>query len=210
MIKYVGCSGNFYNYNDDDDHVTYIYKKKTHIGYPLPVLLKIAEHQHSKGKPLDVILSYCHYTLQNSKLAEYVPKFRAAGVRYIANASPLGMALFRDAGPPDWHPAHADLREAAKACAQAAKENGLNIAELASIYSFSGREPSNLDCTYIGCENADDVKRALDTLERVKARKQGTETPSEQEVQVLEKIRSLLAPYQNYSWQSPTPKELAA
>ncbi|KAI8145935.1 NADP-dependent oxidoreductase domain-containing protein [Fennellomyces sp. T-0311] len=185
-IKYVGCSA-----------------------YPLPVMLKIAEHQQAKGQPLDVILSYCHYTLQNTKLAEYTPKFRAAGVRYVTSASPLAMALFRDAGPPDWHPAHAQLRDAAKQAALFAKENGLNISELASMFAFTGRDIFNLNTTYIGLENKEDVKKALAAWKRVKAREQNKEKPTETETKVLDKIRELLAPYKDYSWQSPTAKELA-
>ncbi|KAI9497564.1 NADP-dependent oxidoreductase domain-containing protein [Zychaea mexicana] len=185
-IKYVGCSA-----------------------YPLPVLLKIAEHQAAKGQPLDVILSYCHYTLQNTKLAEYTPKFRAAGVRYVANASPLGMALFRDAGPPQWHPAHAELRNAAKQSAEYAKENGLNISELASMFAFTGRDIFQLNTTYIGLENKEDVQKALAAWKRVKDREQDLEKPTETETKVLDKVRELLATYKDYSWQSPTPRELA-
>ncbi|KAI9314124.1 NADP-dependent oxidoreductase domain-containing protein [Dichotomocladium elegans] len=187
VIKYVGCSG-----------------------YPLPVLLKIAEHQQAKGNPLDCILSYCHYTLQNTSLADYTPKFHAAGVRYVANASPLGMALFRNAGPPDWHPAHAELRAAAAKCASVAKENGIDIAELASIFSFTGRDTFNLNCTYIGLENKEDVQKAIATWKRVKARQQQLEQPSDIERKVVEEINALLAPYKNYSWESPSPRELAA
>ncbi|KAI7859697.1 NADP-dependent oxidoreductase domain-containing protein [Circinella umbellata] len=185
-IKYVGCSA-----------------------YPLSVMLKIAEHQQAKGQPLDVILSYCHYTLQNTKLAEYTPKFRAAGVKYVANASPLGMALFRDAGPPEWHPAHAELRQAAKECAEYTREQGLNISELASMFSFTGRDTFQLNTTYIGLENKEDVQKALKAWKRVKAREQNLEKTTDLETKVLDKIRELLAPYKDYSWQSPTAKELA-
>ncbi|GAB5593381.1 hypothetical protein Unana1_08281 [Umbelopsis nana] len=186
IIKYVGCSG-----------------------YPLSVLLKIAEHQHQKGQPLDAVLSYCHYTLQNTTFADYAPRFRAAGVRYLLNASPLGMALFRPAGPPDWHPAHAELRAAAHQCANTAQELGLNIAELASTFSFSGRDQFGLDTTVIGLEKPEEVDMAVNAWKLVKEREAGTKTVPQVEVEALEKIHSILAPYKNYSWESPSAKELA-
>ncbi|KAI8075106.1 Aldo/keto reductase family-domain-containing protein [Gongronella butleri] len=184
-IKYVGCSG-----------------------YPLPVLLKIAEHQAQKGQPLDVVLSYSHYNLQNTKLAEYAEKFRAAGVRTVFSASPLNMALFRDAGPPEWHPAHAELRAAAKQCSELAAANGLNISSLASLFAFSGRATFNLDSTVIGLERKEEVQKAVAAWKTVKAREDGTETIPANEAKVLEQIHTILAPYKDYSWQSPSPKEL--
>ncbi|KAG2187682.1 hypothetical protein INT44_005372 [Umbelopsis vinacea] len=186
IIKYVGCSG-----------------------YPLSVLLKIAEHQHQKGQPLDAVLSYCHYTLQNTSLADYAPRFRAAGVKYLLNASPLGMAMFRNAGPPDWHPAHTELRKAAHQCAVIAEEHGLNIAELASTFSFSGRDQFGLDTTVIGLEKAEEVDRAMDAWKVVKEREAGTQSVPQAEIDALQKIHEVLAPYKNYSWQSPSEKEMA-
>lgn len=147
--------------------------------------------------------------MQNTKLADYAPKFRAAGVRYVANASPLGMALFREAGPPDWHPAHEGLRKAAAECAKVAKENGLNIAELASTFAFTGRDRFQLDTTFIGLENKSDVQKAIKAWKRVKAQEEGKEEPLEIEKSVLATVQQILAPYKDYSWQSPTEKEIA-
>lgn len=158
---------------------------------------------------MDVVLSYCHYTLQNTKLAEYAPKFRAAGVRYVQSASPLAMALFRDAGPPAWHPAHEQLRAAAKKCADLTKEKGLNISELASMFAFSGRDIFRLDTTVIGLENKTDVQRAFQAWQRVKARQEGKDTVPEFETRALEEIDAILKPYKDYSWESPTEKERA-
>ncbi|CEG76483.1 hypothetical protein RMATCC62417_11378 [Rhizopus microsporus] len=178
-IKYVGCSG-----------------------YPLEVLLRIAEHQHKKGQSLDIILSYCHYNLQNTKLADYTPKFREAGVKYIFNASPLAMALLRDAGPPDWHPAHAELREAARKAAQVAADHGFSIANLASRFAFRGRDVFHLDATLIGLARKSEVQAAMRAWKEAKERKN---TPEEN--LVYEKIEEIFKPFKNYSWQSPNDKE---
>ncbi|KAI9476398.1 MAG: NADP-dependent oxidoreductase domain-containing protein [Benjaminiella poitrasii] len=179
-IKYVGCSG-----------------------YPLEALLKIAEYQYAKGQPLDIILSYCHYTLQNTLLADYTPKFRAAGVRYIMNASPLCMTLLREGKTTDWHPAHGGIRKAADRAAALAAENRLSLADLALRFSFQGKERFQLTSTVIGLAKKVEVQDAIRSWKDVKERKN-----SEKEDKVYEQIDQIFAPYKNFSWKSPTDKEL--
>lgn len=88
-------------------------------GYPLPVLCKIAKRVlRETGEPLDAVMSYANFTLQNTLLAtKGVKDLRDAGVDVVPNASPLAMGLLRRAGVPtggagDWHPASSGLREA--------------------------------------------------------------------------------------------------
>jgi len=87
-------------------------------GYPLEVLCQIAERVlRETGEPLDAVMSYANFTLQNTTLATMgVKRLKAAGVDVVPNASPLGMGLLRKVGPPagltDWHPAGQDLRNA--------------------------------------------------------------------------------------------------
>ncbi|KAI9277820.1 NADP-dependent oxidoreductase domain-containing protein [Sporodiniella umbellata] len=179
-IKYVGCSG-----------------------YPLDVLIKIAEHQHAKGQPLDIVLSYCHYTLQNTLLADYAPRFRAAGVSFIMNASPLSMALLRDAGPPQWHPAHEEIRAAAREATRIATQYGLSISSLASEFAFQGCDRFQLDATVIGLARASEVQEAIAAWKNSKRLEQDSN-----KVQALEEIHRVFNPFKNYSWQSPSDKEL--
>jgi L-galactose dehydrogenase len=53
---------------------------------------------------VDVVLSYCHYCLNDTSLAGLVPYLRSKGVGVIS-ASPLSMGLLTPQGPPSWHPA---------------------------------------------------------------------------------------------------------
>ncbi|RUP49548.1 NADP-dependent oxidoreductase domain-containing protein [Jimgerdemannia flammicorona] len=184
-----------------------LFKLKVSDGYPLPVLLKIAQHQHAKGQNLDIILSYCHYTLQNTTLAQYAPLLRAAGVRYILNASPLSMGLFRPSGPPEWHPAHAELREAARKAMEVSKAAGFNIAKLASQYAFKAREEIGVDSTIIGLKMKEQVEEAVETWTEVKERERGLIEIPKAERKVMDEVLALLAPYHDYSWESPTKKE---
>ena len=68
------------------------------------------------GEPLDVVMSYANFTLQNTRLSSIaLPRLKAAGVDVVPNASVLGMGLLRRKGVPiggqgDFHPSPIDLR----------------------------------------------------------------------------------------------------
>jgi aryl-alcohol dehydrogenase-like predicted oxidoreductase len=88
-------------------------------GYPVHVLCDLAEMVlRETGEPLDTIMSYANFTLQNTRLStEGLPRLVAAGVDVVLNASPLGMGLLRRQGVPvgalgNWHPAPDELRKA--------------------------------------------------------------------------------------------------
>lgn len=88
-------------------------------GYPVVVLSELAEMILEKtGEPLDIVMSYANYTVQNTRLSSIaLPRLKAAGVDVVANASVLGMGLLRSNGVPvgaqgNWHPSPDDLRAA--------------------------------------------------------------------------------------------------
>lgn len=88
-------------------------------GYPVDKLCELAELVvRETGEPLDAVLSYGHYTIQNTTLgAEAMSRFENAGVDVVLNASMLGMGLLTtrgaDAGPmATWHPSPEGLRKA--------------------------------------------------------------------------------------------------
>ena len=88
-------------------------------GYPVDVLCSLAELVlRETGEPLDAVMSYANFTIQNTRLlTEGLPRLLAAGVDVVPNASPLGMGLLRREGVPigsmgDFHPAPNGLRSA--------------------------------------------------------------------------------------------------
>ncbi|SMQ48408.1 unnamed protein product [Zymoseptoria tritici ST99CH_3D7] len=90
-------------------------------GYPLSVLCRLAHLiLRETGEPLDAVMSYGNFTLQNQLLASHgVKELKAAGVDVVPNASPLGMGLLRREGVPvgamgNWHPASDGLRSAVR------------------------------------------------------------------------------------------------
>lgn len=58
---------------------------------------------------VDVILSYCHYGINDATLEDLLPYLKSKGVGVIS-ASPLAMGLLTESGPPDWHPASPELK----------------------------------------------------------------------------------------------------
>ena len=58
---------------------------------------------------VDVILSYCHYCINDSTLEDMIPYLKSKGVGII-NAAPLAMGLLTESGPPEWHPASPELK----------------------------------------------------------------------------------------------------
>lgn len=58
---------------------------------------------------VDVILSYCHYSINDSTLEDLLPYLKSKGVGVIS-ASPLAMGLLTEAGGPEWHPASSELK----------------------------------------------------------------------------------------------------
>lgn len=90
-------------------------------GYPLPVLCSIASRVlRETGEPLDAVMSYANFTLQNTLLAtQGIRQLVRAGVDVVPNASPLGMGLLRREGVPigsmgNWHPSSNELRAAVR------------------------------------------------------------------------------------------------
>jgi len=99
-------------------------------GYPLSNFKTILELVHQRNKEIeaqegdeeskrkkkiviDTVLSYCHYSLNDSSLADWIPYFQQKGLGII-NAAPISMGLLCLAGPPAWHPASAKVKQVCK------------------------------------------------------------------------------------------------
>ena len=92
--------------------------------------------EHSEKGVVESILNFCHYSLNDTLLADYLGFFEMQGIGVI-NASPFSMGLLSQRGAPEWHPATKALK---KACAKAAaycQEKGYPIDKLAIQFSTS-------------------------------------------------------------------------
>jgi len=100
-------------------------------GYPMKVFKEILARSD-----LDVVLSYNHYTLQSTMLADLVPVLNEKGVG-IMNAAPFSARLLTNAPLPAWHKATPDVRETVKRAAERCTEQGVDIAQLAVQFSIA-------------------------------------------------------------------------
>lgn len=92
---------------------------------------------------VDTILSYCHYSINDTTLDDLIPYLKSKGVGVIS-ASPLAMGLLTHNGAPEWHPASPELKSACKAAADHCREKGKNISKLAMQFSLSNRGISSV------------------------------------------------------------------
>src|SRR5690606_36723727 len=83
---------------------------------------------------LDVILSYCHYSLNDTSLLSRLPLFKDKKIGLI-NASPLSMGLLSSRQVADWHPANQKIKEACRQAAEYCERQGEDLAKLAIQYS---------------------------------------------------------------------------
>ena len=119
-------------------------------GYPMKIFKYVLDQQ-----PLDVILSYNHYTLQNTMLADLVPYLKGKGVG-IMNAAPFSARLLTNAPLPKWHKATPKVREIAAKAAAHCERKGVDIAQLA--LQFSIRNEDMATCI-VGSANPDNVRK---------------------------------------------------
>ncbi|XP_062178001.1 L-galactose dehydrogenase [Alnus glutinosa] len=139
---------------------------------------------------VDVILSYCHYSINDSTMEDLLPYLKSKGVGIIT-ASPLAMGLLTESGPPSWHPASPELKSACQAAAAYCKEKGKNISKLAMQYSLSNKDISSV---LVGMNSVrqveENVAAALDL-----------ETAGKDE-ETLSEVEAILKPVKNQTWPS--------
>src|SRR3954468_8596989 len=92
-------------------------------GYPMKMFRYVLDRTD-----LDVVLSYNHYTLQNTMLAELVPYLKSKGVG-IMNAAPFSARLLTNSPLPRWHKATEEVREVARRAAEHCASRGVDIAQ---------------------------------------------------------------------------------
>ncbi|KAI7731447.1 hypothetical protein M8C21_026871 [Ambrosia artemisiifolia] len=139
---------------------------------------------------IDVILSYCHYGINDTTLEDLIPYLKSKGVGVIS-ASPLAMGLLTESGPPEWHPAPPELKAACQTAAAFCKKKGKDISKLALQYSLCNKDISTI---LVGMKSVEQVQlNVAAATELVKGDK---------DEQTLAEVEEILKPVKNQTWPS--------
>ena len=143
--------------------------------------------EHSEPGTVESVLNFCHYSLNDDLLLDYLDFFEANGIGVI-NASPLSMGLLSQRGTPDWHPAPAALKEACAKAAAYCQEQGYPIEKLAIQYSTSLNP--RIATTLFSSANPDNVLKNIAYVNE----------PMDE--QLVEKVREIIGSQMRVRWQN--------
>lgn len=197
-------------------------------GYPVDTLASLAEMVlQETAEPLDAVLSYGHFCLQNAQLGrpELLQRFAGAGVDCVLNASMLGMGLLISEGVDSspmsaWHPAPPELRDACLELSRIATDDGKRLEEVAIRWALrswmhQGSEfgtsaskgegndnlPSRIGASVMGVSTVDQLEETRQLWQAVVNEKGGDWTTS----LVEQKMWPSLGKWKDYAWESGGP-----
>lgn len=133
---------------------------------------------------VESVLNFCHYTLNDDALADYVGFFEQKGVG-VVNASPLSMGLLSQRGVPDWHPAPRPLVKVCQQAADYCREKGYPIEKLAVQYSVSF---PRIASTLFSSANPDNVRRNIQWANE------------EPDWELVKKVKEIIGDQQRVTW----------
>ena len=133
-------------------------------GYPLSVQHQILERSLQQyGKNIwDQALVYSHYNLHDTSLLHKPIHGNLSFLDYCRNrqvlvlsAAPLSMGLLTRAGPPEWHPASIELKEACQLAADICHRNDVDISTIALLFALTNPK---IPTTVLGMSCIQEVK----------------------------------------------------
>jgi L-galactose dehydrogenase len=136
--------------------------------------------------PVDTVLSYCHYTLNDTSLEDLFPYLREKEIGVI-NASPLAMGLLTERGAPAWHPAAPEIQAACARTAAHCRSRGVDLAQLALQFAVGAPEVAT---TLVGTASPQNLRKNAAWIEQ----------PIDRDL--LAEVQALLAPIRNRTWPS--------
>lgn len=154
-------------------------------GLPLQIFPAVLDRTE-----VDTVLSYCHYTLNDTSLETLLPTLEQKGVGII-NAAPLAMGLLTERAVPQWHPAPETLRAACARAAVHCRSRGVDITQLALQFSLAN---PRIATTLVGMASV------------AEARQNVTWSAEPLDSVLLSEVQSLLAPVHNQTWPSGRPE----
>jgi L-galactose dehydrogenase len=154
-------------------------------GLPLAALRRVV-----LAVPVDTVLSYCHYELNDTALTGLIPMLKQRGVGIIS-ASPLGMGLLSNRGTPSWHPAPARVKRACAKAAAHCQARGASIEKLAIQFSLANPD---IATTLVGSADPKNMRNnitwASEPIDRT----------------LLDEVCEILQPVHDVTWPSGRPE----
>lgn len=154
-------------------------------GYPMHIFKYVLDQTE-----LDVILSYNHYTLQNTMLADLVPYLKAKNVG-IMNAAPFSARLLTNSSLPPWHKATEAVRAICRRAAEHCTAKGVDIAQLAVQYSL---DHGDMATCIVGSANPANVQKWIEWSEKPIDRK------------LVDEVLQILRPIHNWFYIEGRPE----
>ncbi|MGI9496296.1 MAG: aldo/keto reductase [Mariniblastus sp.] len=154
-------------------------------GYPMKIFREAAAHSE-----IDVILSYNHYTLQNTMLEDLVDEMQKKQIG-IMNAAPFSARLLTNAPLPEWHKATDTVRDICKQAAQHCTAAGVDIAKLALQFSIANE---NMTTCITGSANPGRVAQWCEWLQEPL------------DLQLVKEVQDILAPVHNWFYLECLPE----
>jgi L-galactose dehydrogenase len=151
-------------------------------GYSPANLVAIAERVK-----VDSILTYCRYNLMIADIDDVLVPFAKQHDVGIVNASPLHMGILTKQGPPEWHPAPPEVREAGRRIVELCAAEGVDTPALALRFCLGHPYVAS---TLVGMSTRKQVEANLKVLSMAS-------NPV-----LLEQIRQVVAPVSNCVWPS--------
>lgn len=145
----------------------------------------------------DLSLTYGHFNLHDSRFffnapyslsnhdssvssCSYATYCQDRSMLLLA-AAPLSMGLLTHQGPPEWHPAPIELKQACQEAAALCSEYGIDFACLALLFALCN---SQIPCTLLGLSCVDEIK----TAHAIALRLKGLSTPNLSHDEMLDAV----------------------
>ena len=134
--------------------------------------------------PVESILNFCHFTLNDDAIVDYLDFFEQKGIG-IVNASPLSMGLLSQRGVPAWHPAPKALVEACQRAAEHCNKKGYPIEKLAVQFSVSN---PRIASTLFSSANPANVRRNIEWANE------------EPDWELVKEVKAIIGDQQRVTW----------
>ena len=148
-------------------------------GYPLKIFKEILSRTG-----VDTVLSYNHYSLNDTTLTTLLPWLRDKKVGII-NACPVSQGLLTDHTLPPWHPAPPEVRSVCAAAAKFCRAQGTQIAKFALQFSLGN---PLIHTTLVGTADPSEIEKNVNWIGE----------PIDRDL--MSQIEAILAPIKDQVW----------